>query len=122
MARKTDAVSVDTNVRLENARACCRRARKALVELSQSESVTSSHDAVDAVIKDLRGLLYDGLPGVHLRDNQASMLFAVKTEDHKMNPGNESELTDSILVFRRMDPAPEIRAQGHRFYGRPSAS
>ena len=53
---KPDALSADTGIRLESARACCRRAHTALAELNQSESVTSSRDALDTLIQDLKGL------------------------------------------------------------------
>lgn len=56
MVSKYGSVSDETNNRLEDARARCRRARKALLELDKAESAMSTHVAIDAVIMELKQL------------------------------------------------------------------
>ena len=119
-AAKVDGDPAKANAKLDKARANCRRIRVALIELDDSELIAWSRKWINTPTKQSGEDLNEVLARVRLRDHRASTLFAVKTKNHNMNSGRERQFTGSVLVSRRRTLSPEMRAQGHPFYGRPS--
>jgi len=119
-AAKVDGDPAKANAKLDKARANCRRIRVALIELDDSELIAWSRKWINTPTKqsgeDSKRSAGASPP------SRPSSEHPVRGENknHNMNPGRERQFTGSVLVSRRRTLSPEMRAQGHPFYGRPS--